>query len=279
MTRLSFEFFPPKNDEQRATLEGTLAKLKPLEPEYVSCTFGAGGSTLDFTLDTVLKLQRDHGLDAAPHLSCMGGEAASISQLLDQYVAAGIRRIVALRGDIPSGMAQIGGSFRYANELVAFIRANYGAHFHIEVGAYPEIHPQASSAREDLLNFKRKADAGADGAITQYFFNADAYFRFVDEVRALGVGIPIVPGIMPISNFSQLRRFSAMCGAEIPRWLERRMSAFGDDAESIKSLGAEVVANMCRKLIDSGVESLHFYTLNRPKATLRVVELLGLSAR
>lgn len=256
-------------------LEGTLEKLKPLKPEYVSCTFGAGGSTLDFTLDTILRLKQDHGLDAAPHLSCMGGEANSIRALLDRYQAAGISRIVALRGDVPSGMAQMGGSFRYANELVEFIRQNYGSQFHIEVAAYPEIHPQANSARDDLMNFKRKVDAGANSAITQYFFNADAYFRFVDEVRALGIAIPIVPGIMPISNFSQLRRFSDLCGAEIPRWLERRMSAFGDDAEAVKQLGAEVVATMCAKLIDSGVESLHFYTLNRAKATARIVDLLG----
>jgi len=274
MTRLSFEFFPPKNAEQRAVLDASLAALKPLNPEYVSCTFGAGGSTLDHTLDTVLRLKREHGMDAAPHLSCMGGEESSIRSLLDQYQQAGISRIVALRGDIPSGMAEVGGSFRYANELVGWIKRNYGAQFHIEVAAYPEFHPQAVSAQDDLKNFVRKVQAGADGAITQYFFNADAFFGFLEEVRRLGVGIPVVPGIMPISNFSQLKRFSEMCGAEIPRWLDRRMSAFADDAESIKSLGADVVAAMCQRLIDGGVQSLHFYTLNRAKATLRVLERL-----
>lgn len=274
MTRLSFEFFPPKNAEQRAVLDASLAALKPLNPEYVSCTFGAGGSTLDHTLDTVLRLKREHGMDAAPHLSCMGGEESSIRSLLDQYQQAGISRIVALRGDIPSGMAEVGGSFRYANELVGWIKRNYGAQFHIEVAAYPEFHPQAVTAQDDLKNFVRKVQAGADGAITQYFFNADAFFGFLEEVRRLGVGIPVVPGIMPISNFSQLKRFSEMCGAEIPRWLDRRMSAFADDAESIKSLGADVVAAMCQRLIDGGVQSLHFYTLNRAKATLRVLERL-----
>jgi methylenetetrahydrofolate reductase (NADPH) len=274
MSRYSFEFFPPKSDEQRATLDATLAALKPLNPEYVSCTFGAGGSTLDHTLDTVLKLKQSHGLDAAPHLSCMGGEEASIRRLLETYAHAGIRRIVALRGDIPSGVAQFGGRFRYANELVAYIRSEFGERFAIEVAAYPEFHPQALNAREDLNHFKRKVDAGATGAITQYFFNADAYFRFIDDVRGAGISIPVVPGVMPISNFSQLKRFSDLCGAEIPRWLERRMSAFGDDAESIKALGADVVAQLCQRLLDGGAPSLHFYTLNRAKATLKVIERL-----
>jgi methylenetetrahydrofolate reductase (NADPH) len=273
MTPISFEFFPPKTDEQKATLAAALPKLKALSPEYVSVTFGAGGSTLSYTPETVRHLREEHGLDAAPHLSCMGGTRAEILSLLDSYKAMGCRRIVALRGDLPSGMASYG-DFRYASELVAFIRAERDGYFHIEVACYPEMHPQAGDAHSDLKNFISKVNAGANGAITQYFYNPDAYFRFVDDARRHGVEVPIVPGIMPITQYSQLRRFSDMCGAEIPRWIAKRLEAFRDDADAIREFGADVVADLCRRLIDGGAPSIHFYTLNRAKATLAIIERL-----
>jgi methylenetetrahydrofolate reductase (NADPH) len=238
-------------------------------------TFGAGGSTLDYTVDTIRGLRTEHGLDAAPHLSCMGGTRAEIKKLLEAYKALGCTRIVALRGDMPSGMAATG-DFSYANELVAFIRQEYGDHFHLEVGAYPEFHPQSDSASADVDHFINKVRAGADGAITQYFFNADAYFRFVEDVRALGISIPITPGIMPIANYTQLKRFSDMCGAEIPRWLAKRMQGFGDDTECVKQYGADVVAELCEQLIAGGVDAMHFYTLNRAKATIEVLQRLDI---
>ncbi|MDR3386586.1 MAG: methylenetetrahydrofolate reductase [NAD(P)H] [Rudaea sp.] len=278
MPKFSLEFFPPKTDEQKATLEAALPKLKALNPDYVSVTFGAGGSTLSYTPETVRHLRTDHGLDAAPHLSCMGGTRAEIHRLLEEYRAMGCRRIVALRGDLPSGMASYG-DFRYASELVAFIRKEFNGAFHIEVACYPEMHPQAGDAGADLKNFIAKVNAGADGAITQYFFNPDAYFRFVDEARKAGVAVPIVAGIMPISQYSQLRRFSDMCGAEIPRWIGKRLEAFRDDAEAIREFGADVVADLCRKLIAGGAPGIHFYTLNRAKATLAVHERLGMTGR
>jgi methylenetetrahydrofolate reductase (NADPH) len=274
LPKFSFEFFPPKTGEQKATLEAALPKLKALKPEYVSVTFGAGGSTLSYTPETVRHLRTDHGFDAAPHLSCMGGTRDEIRRLLDEYKAMGCRRIVALRGDLPSGMASYG-DFRYASELVEFIRREFDGAFHIEVACYPEMHPQAGDASADLKNFIAKVNAGADGAITQYFFNPDAYFRFVDEARKAGVAIPIVAGIMPISQYSQLRRFSDMCGAEIPRWIGKRLEAFRDDAEAIREFGADVVADLCRKLIAGGAPGIHFYTLNRAKATLAVYERLA----
>lgn len=273
---LSFEFFPPKTDEQRELLAKSVPKLAPYQPSYVSVTFGAGGSTLDYTVETVRNLSQQHGLSAAPHLSCMGGTRAEIKQLLECYLKLGCTRIVALRGDMPSGMAAFG-ELAYARDLVAFIRQEYGAQFHIEVAAYPEFHPQAESAESDLQHFIDKVNAGADGAITQYFFNADAYFRFIDDVRKRGVSIPIIPGIMPIANFTQLKRFSDMCGAEIPRWLTRRMQGFGDDADAVREYGSDVVAKMCAQLIAGGVDGMHFYTLNRAKATLSVLERLGLA--
>lgn len=273
MVPISFEFYPPKTDEQRTQLDRTAARLKAHAPEYVSCTFGAGGSTLSYTPETIRQLRERHALDAAPHLSCMGGTREEIRQLLKLYRAMGCRRLVALRGDLPSGMARMG-DFRYAAELVDFIRREHDGFFHIEVGAYPETHPQADDAFADLRHFKAKVDAGADGAITQYFYNADAYFRFVDDARALGIGVPIVPGIMPISNFSQLRRFSEACGAEIPRWIGRRMAAYGDDADSIRAFAAEFVAGLCRRLVEGGAPSLHFYTLNLSKPTLNVLDNL-----
>ena len=274
MPAISFEFYPPKTDDQRAQLDRTASKLKVHSPEYVSCTFGAGGSTLSYTSETVRHLNQHHGLQAAPHLSCVGGTREEIRELLKLYRAIGVKRIVALRGDLPSGMG-FPGDLRYASELIAFIRAEHGDAFRIEVGAYPETHPQASDALTDLRHFKTKIDAGADAAITQYFYNPDAYFHFVDAARKLGVEVPIIPGVMPISNFSQLRRFSEQCGAEIPRWVSKRMQAYGDDAESVRSFGADVVAGLCERLIAGGAPSLHFYTLNLAKPTNAVLERLG----
>lgn len=273
---ISFEFFPPKTDEQRQQLDSTVARLKQLSPQYVSVTFGAGGSTLSYTPETVRRLRTEFNLDAAPHLSCMGGTRDEIKHLLKLYQAMGCKRIVALRGDMPSGMAGFG-EFRYANELVQFIREQSGDTFHLEVACYPEAHPQAADMQTDLRNFCRKVEAGANGAISQYFFNADAYFRFVDEARRAGVTIPITPGIMPIANFSQLKRFSDICGAEIPRWIERRMRGYGDDAESIREFGADVVSKLCQDLLAGGAPGLHFYTLNRAKPTLAVLDRLGLA--
>jgi methylenetetrahydrofolate reductase (NADPH) len=270
---ISFEFYPPKNDEQREQLDRTAARLKPHAPEYVSCTFGAGGSTLSYTSETVRHLKQVHALEAAPHVSCMGGSREEIRELLRLYRALGCKRLVALRGDLPSGMARMG-DLRYASDLIAFIREQHGDWFHIQVGCYPEIHPQAEDALADLRHFKAKVDAGADGAITQYFYNPDAYFRFVDDVRKLGVEVPIVPGVMPISNFSQLKRFSDACGAEIPRWVSKRMHAFGDDTDAIRAFAAELVATMCRRLIEGGAPALHFYTLNLSKPTLNVLRNL-----
>ncbi len=274
MTAISFEFYPPKTDDQRAQLDRTATKLKVHAPEYVSCTFGAGGSTLSYTSETVRHLNQHHGLQAAPHLSCVGGTREEIRELLKLYRAIGVKRLVALRGDLPSGMG-FPGDMRYASELISFIRAEHGDAFRIEVGAYPETHPQANDALADLRNFKTKIDAGADAAITQYFYNADAYFAFVDAVRRLGVEVPIIPGVMPISNFSQLRRFSEQCGAEIPRWISKRMQAYGDDAESVRSFGADVVAALSQRLIEGGAPSLHFYTLNLAKPTHAVLQRLG----
>lgn len=270
----SFEFFPPKTAEGTEKLRNTRAQLAPLQPKYISVTFGAGGTTQQGTLDAVLEIQRE-GIEAAPHLSCVGSTRDSIRQILKTYRDGGIRHIVALRGDMPSGMGEIG-EFRYANELVEFIRAETGDWFHIEVAAYPEYHPQAKSPRHDLDNFIRKVRAGADSAITQYFYNADAYFRFVDEVRGQGVDVPIVPGIMPITNYSQLMRFSEMCGAEVPRWVAKRLESFGDDRESIRAFGLDVVTGLCERLLAAGVPGLHFYTLNAAGATKAVWERLKL---
>ena len=271
MIPISFEFFPPKTDEQKATMRATAEAFQALDPEYVSVTFGAGGSTLSYTFDTVVELQNQFGYQVAPHLSCLGGTAEEIRNLIARYAEQGMRRIVALRGDMPSGMASPG-EFRYANELVSFIRAEFGDLFRIEVACYPEFHPQCRDAHSDLKHFAAKVAAGANAAITQYFFNADSYFRFVDDARRFGIEIPIVPGIMPITNYSQLRRFSEMCGAEIPRWLERRLIAYADDTASIRAYGQEVVTDLCRKLIAGGAPGLHFYTLNRAKATLGIVQ-------
>lgn len=270
----SFEFFPPKTPEGVEKLRATRAQLAQLKPKFFSVTFGAGGSTRDRTLETVREIQAS-GSEAAPHLSCIGSTRESIRDILEAYRNQGIRHLVALRGDLPSGSMDVG-EFQYANELVAFIRQETGDWFHIEVAAYPEIHPQARSWTEDLKNFKRKVDAGADSAITQYFFNADAYFNFVDDCAELGVKLPIVPGIMPISNYSQLARFSAMCGAEIPRWMARKMESYLDDTASIRAFGLDVVTGMCERLLEGGAPGLHFYTLNQAGLTSTIWQRLGL---
>jgi len=273
MAAVSFEFFPPKTDEQREQLDKTAARLAKHQPEYVSVTFGAGGSTLSYTPETVRNLHQRHGLDATPHISCVGGSREEIRSLLVQYRAQGCKRLVALRGDMPSGMARAG-DFRYASELVGFIRAEHGDTFELLVGCYPETHPQAEHAAADMAHFKLKVDAGADAAITQYFYNADAYFHFVDGARRHGIDIPILPGIMPIANFSQLRRFSEGCGAEIPRWVAKRMASFGDDRDAIRAFASDLVAGMCQRLLNGGAPGLHFYTLNQARPTLAVLERL-----
>jgi methylenetetrahydrofolate reductase (NADPH) len=270
---ISFEFFPPKTPEGVEKLRATRTQLAQLKPKFVSVTFGAGGSTQQGTLDTVLEMAND-GLVAAPHLSCIGSSKDDLRAILERYRAGGIRHIVALRGDLPSGMGAIG-EFRYASELVSFIRAEHGDWFWIEVAGYPEYHPQSRSPRHDLENFVHKVKAGANSAITQYFYNADAYFRFVEEVRKLGVDVPIVPGIMPITNYAQLMRFSEMCGAEVPRWIARRLESFGDDRESIRAFGIEVVTQLCERLVKEGVPGLHFYTLNAAAAAKSICEQLG----
>lgn len=274
-TELSVEFFPPQTPEGAEKLRATWTKLAALKPAFFSVTFGAGGSTQDRTFDTVAEI-RAAGLPAAPHLSCIGSTKARIREILQRYRNAGIRRIVALRGDLPSGMAEPG-ELRHANELVEFIRAETGDWFRIEVAAYPEYHPQAGSPREDLANFKRKADAGADAAITQFFYNADAYEHFVANARKAGVAIPITPGIMPIASFSKLSRFADNCGAEIPRWMRKQFESYGDDAASIRAFGLDVVTELCERLIRGGAPGLHFYTLNQAGLTMEVVRRLGLS--
>ena len=273
---ISIEFFPPQTAEGAEKLRAVRQKLAALEPEFFSVTYGAGGTTQERTFETVFEIQRE-GHQAAPHLSCIGTTREQIREILQRYQAAGIRRIVALRGDLPSGVG-FAGELRYANDLVEFIRAETGSHFHIEVAAYPEYHPQAKTPRDDLLAFKRKVDAGADSAITQYFYNLDAYLHFRDECEALGITIPIVPGIMPIVSFSKLARFSDACGAEIPRWMRRKFEAYGDDTDSIKAFGLDVVSELCAKLLAAGAPGLHFYSMNQAAPTLAVCERLGLTA-
>lgn len=270
----SFEFFPPKTPEGVEKLRATRKQLAQLHPKFFSVTFGAGGSTRDRTLETVREIQTE-GLEAAPHLSCIGSTEDSIREVLNEYKNLGIRHLVALRGDLPSGSMDAG-EFNYANELVAFIRKETGAWFEIEVAAYPEVHPQARSWNDDLANFKRKVDAGANSALTQYFFNADAYFRFVDDVCARGVALPIVPGIMPIGNYVQLARFSDACGAEIPRWLRKKLESYGDDLASIRSFGLDVVTDLCQRLLAGGAPGLHFYTMNQAGPTTTIWQRLGL---
>jgi methylenetetrahydrofolate reductase (NADPH) len=271
----SFEFFPPQTPEGVEKLRTTRRQLAKLNPKFFSVTFGAGGSTRDRTLETVLEIQAEGYTEAAPHLSCIGSTRENIRCLLQKYFDSGIRYIVALRGDLPSGMAQPG-EFRYATELVAFIRKEFGDVFHIEVAAYPEYHPQARSAQDDLQNFKLKVEAGADSAITQYFYNADAYFRFVNACETANIRIPIVPGIMPINKFSQLARFSDACGAEIPRWLRKKMEGYGDDSASIRAYGLDVVTDLCSQLLEAGAPGIHFYTLNSAGLTTTIWQRLGL---
>ncbi|CAG7856674.1 methylenetetrahydrofolate reductase (NADPH) [biofilm metagenome] len=269
----SFEFYPPKTEEGAATLERVHAALAEQNPEFFSVTFGAGGSTRDKTFDTVVGIQ-NKGIPAAPHLSCVASTKANIRAILQAYKEQGISRIVALRGDLPSGMMSAG-EFRYANELVGFIREETGDYFQINVAAYPEVHPQAPSAAVDLANFKRKVDAGANAAITQYFYNADAYFYFVDACQKLGLTIPIMPGIMPITQYAQLFRFSEMCGADIPRWLRKKLEGYGDDRASIQAFGLDLVSNLCQRLLDGGAPGLHFYTMNQSAPTLAILENLS----
>ena len=272
---LSVEFFPPKTAEGAAKLRSVREQLATaLKPTFFSVTFGAGGSTQDGTL-AIVKEIHEAGQQAAPHLSCVGSSKEKIRELLAQYKALGINRIVALRGDLPSGMGQYG-EFHHADELVSFIRSETDSHFHIEVAAYPEMHPQAKSMTDDVLRFANKMKAGADSAITQYFFNSDAYFRFVDEAAKLGVDQPIVPGIMPITNSTQLLRFSDACGAEVPRWIRLRLQAFGDDTASIKAFGLDVVSDLCDQLSVAGAPGLHFYSLNQADTTLNIAKNLNL---
>jgi len=269
----SFEFFPPNSPEGLEKLARVRAQLHAVQPEFFSVTYGAGGATREKTLGVVDAIARE-GHVVAPHLSCIGATRASIAELLDYWRAQGIRRVVALRGDLPSGMVDTG-AFRYACDLVAFIRAHAGDWFHIEVAAYPETHPQAASPSADLQAFARKVAAGANAAITQYFFNADAYFRFVDAAHALGVTLPIVPGIMPITNFTQLARFSDACGAEIPRWLRLKLAEYGDDITSLRAFGHDVVTRLCERLIQGGAPTLHFYTLNQAAPSLAIWQALA----
>ncbi|MFO1308505.1 MAG: methylenetetrahydrofolate reductase [NAD(P)H] [Burkholderiales bacterium] len=270
----SLEFFPPRTPEGVEKLRAARRQLAQLEPAFCSVTFGAGGSTREGTLETVLEI-RAEGVAAAPHISCVGSTRADLAEVLARYRAHGIRHLVALRGDLPSGTVDAG-EFRHANELVAFIREETGDWFHVDVAAYPEMHPQADSPQQDLANFKRKVDAGANSAITQYFYNPDAYFRFVDDCDAIGVRVPIVPGVMPIASASKLARFSDACGAEIPRWIRRRLEGYGDDTASIRAFGLDVVTDLCAKLVARGAPGLHFYTLNQASLTTTIWQRLGL---
>lgn len=274
---ISLEFFPPRDIAAQEKLVRSAKQLLALHPYYVSVTFGAGGSTRSGTTETV-RLLSNLGCSAAPHLSCIGSSKAFLAETLDAYRELGIKRIVALRGDLPSGMGGDAGDLHYASDLVAFIREHSGDWFHIEVAAYPEVHPQSDSAASDLDHFASKVQAGADSAITQYFFNADAYFDFVDRALAKGITIPIVPGIMPITNHHQLLRFSNMCGAEVPRWIRQRLSDFGDDKASLRAFGADVVGALSQRLLDNGAPGLHIYTLNNADATMALWRQLSLAS-
>ena len=267
---LSFEFFPPKTADGIANLRETRVQLAQFKPEFFSVTFGAGGSTTDRTKETVFEIQAN-GFESAPHISCISSSKEEIRELLSAYKAKGIKRLVTLRGDVPSGEVSVG-DFKYANELVKFIRQETADWFHLEVAAYPEFHPEALSAAKDMANFKRKVDAGANSAITQYFYNADAYFRFVESCQKDGITLPIVPGVMPIYNYTQLARFSGVCGAEIPRWLRLRLEAYADDLPSLRALGIDVVSELCERLLAWGVPSLHFYTLNQSGIISNIIQ-------
>lgn len=273
----TFEFFPPRSDKGEARLAEVRRELAGMDPEFFSVTFGAGGSTRSGTFNTVVETARATGIDVAPHLSCVGSSREFLQDILQAYRNNGVRHIVALRGDMPDEDPPEPGAFQYANELVSFIREETGDAFHIEVAAYPEIHPDSKSPDDDVANFCRKVEAGADSAMTQYFFNADAYFDFVDRCEARGVTLPIVPGIMPIVNYGQLARFSDACGAEIPRWIRRRLEAYGDDTASVRDFGLDVVTGLCERLLEAGCPGLHFYTLNKAEPTLSIWRNLGLS--
>jgi methylenetetrahydrofolate reductase (NADPH) len=274
---ISFEFFPPRTDEQQLILESTWQKLAPLNPEYLSVTFGAGGSTVDATRRAVDTLIRESGVPVAPHISCMVESRSYLRDLLQSYLDAGVDRLVALRGDRPPGQT-IPGPFQYANELVAWVREEFDDAFRIEVACYPEFHPESESPDSELHHFKGKVDAGADGAVTQYFYNADSYFSFLDDCYRVGIDIPIKPGIMPITNYRQLARFSEMCGAEIPMWIRRRLESFGDDGASIRAFGLDVVTALCERLLRGGAPGLHIYTLNRANATMLLWQRLNRSS-
>lgn len=271
----SCEFFPPRTDKGRESWRDALSGLIDLKPGYFSCTYGAGGTTQEGTRDTIVEIL-DAGFPAAPHITCIGSTETKIGELLDDYRSLGVNRLVALRGDLPQGMADPG-VFHYANELVAYIREQSGDYFHIEIAAYPEKHPEAGDLQQDVENFRKKVDAGASSAITQYFFNPGAYYRYVDDLAKLGVELPVVPGIMPITNYKQLARFSAACGAEIPRWVLVRLEQYGDDLDSIRDFGLDVVSELCQQLLDNGAPGLHFYTLNRAEPTATIWQNLGLT--
>jgi methylenetetrahydrofolate reductase (NADPH) len=273
---ISCEFFPPRTDKGMVKLRETRKQLEVLKPAFFSVTFGAGGSTQEKTIETVKEIQQQSSFDAAPHLSCIGSTHDNILKLLEDYQANDIRRIVALRGDAPSGWAGSIGEFQYANELVEFIRAKTGSYFHIEVAAYPDFHPQSRSAKADLDFFVQKVQAGADSAITQYFYNADAYFNLINNCTQRGVDIPIIPGIMPITNYEQLIRFSDTCGAEVPRWLRKRLADLQDDTKSLQDFGLDVITKLCERLLAGGAPGLHFYTLNKADYTLEVIKRLSL---
>jgi methylenetetrahydrofolate reductase (NADPH) len=269
--QISFEFFPPKTPEGTALLQATAVALARYQPDFFSVTFGAGGSTRKGTIETVSALQKISPVNVAPHLACIGSGREELIAILNEYKLMGVKRIVALRGDLPSGMGQAG-DFKYASELVALIRETTGQHFVVEVAAYPEFHPQAGSPHADILNLKRKQEAGANRAITQYFFNPDAYFYYLDDCQKHGIDIPIVPGIMPITQFGKLARFSETCGAEIPNWIRKRLQAYGDDTESIKAFGIDVIYHLCRDLMAGGAPGLHFYTLNHAETCQILLE-------
>ena len=275
--KFSFEFFPPKTPEAVGKLQTTQEHLAKLKPDFFSVTFGAGGSTRERTFETVIDIYQKTGIDGVPHVSCIGSTTEEIKNVLNSYLEAGIHKVVALRGDLPSGAIGTG-SLRYASELVEFIREETGDHFHIEVAAYPEFHPQSPSAQKDIENFKRKVDAGADAAITQYFYNPDAYYRFMDSCEKLGIDIPIVPGVMPIINCSQLIRFSEACGAEVPRWIQKRLQDFGDDRKAIREFGIDVTTELCDNLLSGGAPGIHFYTMNQSAASETIWNNLNLGS-
>lgn len=274
MATVSFEFFPPKTEKGREKLRQTHKTLAQFNPDFFSVTFGAGGSTRDHTLDMALEIQKQSSTPVAPHVSCIGSTQESIHELLDGYLKAGIKHIVALRGDLPSGAVD-NGDFHYASELIKFIRETTGDAFHLKVAAHPEMHPESKRAGNDLQYFKQKIDAGADSAITQYFFNADAYYDFCDRAAKLAISVPIIPGIMPITNYEQLARFSKICGAEIPRWLHNRLQDFGNNIDEICSFGLDFITELCQRLTDQGAPGLHLYTLNHAHASQEILNRLG----